>query len=103
MKKSAAHKHAVHAVAVDPSTKDANLKRLRRIEGQVRGIQRMIDEERYCTDIVTQISSIENALRAVSRELVRNHLRHCASHALRSPGKNADAMIEELVSVLVRA
>ncbi len=95
--------HATHAVAVDAKTKTANLKRLRRIEGQVRGIQRMIEDERYCTDIVTQISSIEHALRAVSRELVRNHIRHCARHALSSSSKESEAMVEELVKVLVQS
>ena len=62
------------AVAVDPEAKERNLKRLRRIEGQVRGLQKMVEEDRYCADILTQISSVHEALRAVGRELMRNHL-----------------------------
>ena len=67
------------AVGVDADGKERNLKRLRRIEGQVRGIQKMVDEERYCADVLTQISSVHEALRAVARELMRNHLKHCAT------------------------
>ena len=69
------------AVAVDASIKTSNLKRLNRIEGQVRGIARMVEEERYCADIIIQIASVQEALRGVSRELMRNHLRHCATHS----------------------
>ncbi len=72
------------AVGTDPDIKTRNLKRLRRIEGQVRGLQKMVDEDRYCADIMTQISSVHEALRAVGRELMRNHLKHCASAAIRS-------------------
>ncbi len=63
------------AVAVDPSIKSENTKRLRRIEGQVRGLQRMVVEERYCADILVQISSVQEALRSVAKSLLRNHLR----------------------------
>jgi len=69
------------AVAVDAAIKSSNLKRLNRIEGQVRGIARMVEEERYCADIIIQIASAQEALRGVSRELMRNHLRHCATHS----------------------
>ena len=62
------------AIAVDPEVKERNLKRLRRIEGQVRGLQKMVDEDRYCADVLTQISSVHEALRSVGRELMRNHL-----------------------------
>src|ERR671925_630071 len=72
------------AVAVDADIKDKNLKRLRRIEGQVRGIQKMVEEDRYCADIMTQISSVHEALRAVARELMRNHLKHCATAAIKA-------------------
>src|SRR5690242_13466487 len=78
------------AVGVDPEIKDRNLKRLRRIEGQVRGLQRMVDEERYCADIMTQIASVQEALRAVGRELMRNHLRHCVASAIRSGDAQAE-------------
>jgi len=90
------------ALAVDPDAKARNLKRLRRIEGQVRGLQKMIDEDRYCADILTQISSVHEALRAVGRELMRNHLRHCASSAIAAGGPEAEAMYDELVGLMYR-
>jgi CsoR family transcriptional regulator, copper-sensing transcriptional repressor len=93
---------ARHAVAVDADVKDRNLKRLRRIEGQVRGLQKMVDEDRYCADIMTQISSVQEALRAVGRELMRNHLKHCASAAIRASGADAEAMYDELVDLMYR-
>ena len=80
--------------------KSRNLKRLRRIEGQVRGLQKMIGEDRYCADILTQVSSVQEALRAVARELMRNHLKHCAAGAIRAGGTQADSMYEELVDLM---
>ena len=96
-----AHPRARKAVAVDSEIKSSNLKRLRRIEGQVRGLQRLVNEERYCADILVQIASVQEALRSVGRALMRNHLRHCASEAIRdlSPGR-ADAMHEELLNLM---
>ena len=88
------------AVGVDADAKERNLKRLRRIEGQVRGLQKMVDEDRYCADIMTQISSVQEALRSVGRELMRNHLKHCASAAIRSSDPDADAMYDELVDLM---
>ena len=64
--------------------RDAISKRLRRIEGQVRGLQRMVEDDRYCADIMTQIASVQQALRSVGRALMQNHLRHCATEAFRS-------------------
>jgi DNA-binding FrmR family transcriptional regulator len=90
------------AVAVDPDVKDRNLKRLRRIEGQVRGLQKMVDEDRYCADIMTQIASVHEALRAVGRELMRNHLKHCAATAIRSSDAEAEAMYDELVELMYK-
>ncbi len=90
------------AVAVDADVKDRNVKRLRRIEGQVRGLQKMVAEDRYCADIMTQISSVQEALRAVGRELMRNHLKHCASTAIRSSDEDAEAMYDELVDLMYR-
>ena len=90
------------AVAVDPDVKDRNLKRLRRIEGQVRGLQRMVEEDRYCADIMTQISSVHEALRSVGRELMRNHLKHCAANAIRASGGDAEAMYDELVDLMYK-
>src|ERR1700693_483837 len=68
---------ARRAVAVDPEIKASNQKRLSRIEGQIRGLQRMVSEDRYCADILTQIASVQEALSGVGRQLLRNHLRHC--------------------------
>jgi DNA-binding FrmR family transcriptional regulator len=84
--------------------KARTLTRLKRIEGQVRGLQKMVDEERYCADIMTQIASVHEALRAVGRELMRNHLKHCATEAIRSddPGE-AEAMYDELLDLMYKA
>jgi CsoR family transcriptional regulator, copper-sensing transcriptional repressor len=90
------------AVAVDPDIKARNLTRLRRIEGQVRGIQKMIDEDRYCADIMTQVGSAHEALRSVGRELMRNHLKHCASAAIRGEAAQAEAMYDELVDMMYK-
>ena len=90
------------AVGVDAAVKERNLKRLRRIEGQVRGLQRMVEEDRYCADIMTQISSVHEALRSVGRELMRNHLKHCASSAIGSGGDQAEAMYDELVEMMYK-
>lgn len=89
------------AVAVDPQLKESNRKRLRRIEGQIRGLQKMVEEERYCADIITQVASVQEALRGVARNLMRNHLRHCAAEALRS-GKpeESEAMYDELLDLI---
>jgi DNA-binding FrmR family transcriptional regulator len=88
------------AVAVDPQIKDRNQKRLRRIEGQVRGLQKMVDEDRYCADILVQISSVQEALRSVGRELLRNHLKHCATAAIRASDAEAEEMYDELVEMM---
>ncbi len=91
------------AVAVDPEIKQSNLKRLRRIEGQVRGLQKMVDDERYCTDIVIQIASVQEALRGVARALTQSHLRHCATEAIRSGDeKRMSDQYEELLDLIYR-
>ncbi len=90
------------AVGVDGDIKERNLKRLRRIEGQVRGLQKMVEADRYCADIMTQISSVHEALRSVGRELMRNHLKHCASAAIRSTGADAEQMYDELVDMMYK-
>jgi DNA-binding FrmR family transcriptional regulator len=90
------------AVAVDPDIKARNLKRLRRIEGQVRGIQKMIEDDRYCADVMTQIASVHEALRAVGQELMRNHLRHCATSAIKAGSHDAEAMYDELIDMMYR-
>jgi CsoR family transcriptional regulator, copper-sensing transcriptional repressor len=88
------------AIAVDAASKERNLTRLRRIEGQVRGLQKMVQEDRYCADVLTQISAVHEALRAVGRELMRNHLKHCATHAIRDTPRAADAMYDELMGMM---
>ena len=90
------------AAGVEPDIKDRNLKRLRRIEGQVRGLQKMVEEDRYCPDILTQISSVHEALRSVGRELMRNHLKHCATQAIRAGEGDAEAMYDELIEMMYK-
>jgi DNA-binding FrmR family transcriptional regulator len=79
-------------------------KRLGRIEGQVRGLSRMVDEDRYCIDIVTQISAVRAALRRVEEEILRDHVAHCVEHAITS-GNKADQRekIAELMEVIGRS
>ena len=92
------------AAGVEPEIKEKNLKRLRRIEGQVRGLQKMVDEERYCADVLAQVSSVQEALRGVGRSLLQNHLKHCATQAIRSGDPTqADAMYEELMDLMSRS
>ena len=91
-----------HAVGVDFDAKERNLTRLRRIEGQVRGLHKMVEEDRYCADILTQISSVQEALRAVGRELLRNHLKHCATSAIKVGSDEAEAMYDELVELMYK-
>jgi CsoR family transcriptional regulator, copper-sensing transcriptional repressor len=93
-----------HALGVDPELKHAALTRLRRIEGQVRGLQKMVEEERYCADVLTQVSSVQEALRGVGRTLLHNHLRHCATTAIRSGDPaQAEAMYDELMELMYRS
>jgi DNA-binding FrmR family transcriptional regulator len=90
------------AVAVDADIKDRNLKRLRRIEGQVRGLQGMVENDRYCADIMMQIASVQEALRGVGRELMRNHLKHCAASAIRAGESEANEMYDELIELMYK-
>ena len=89
-----------HATHVPHETKVALAKRLRRIEGQVRGLQKMVDEERYCADVLVQIASVQEALRGVGRLLLQNHLSHCAATAIRSGDPvEAERVVSELVAL----
>ena len=88
------------AVAVDPEVKTAAVTRLRRIEGQVRGLQRMVDEERYCPEILTQMASVQEALRAVARSLMRNHLKHCV--AMAHGRSDSERVYNELLELIFR-
>ncbi len=89
-------------MTVDARLKARTLTRLRRIEGQVRGLHRMVDDDRYCADVLTQLSSVQEALRAVGREVLRHHLKHCATTAIRKGDGPADAMYDELVDLMYR-
>ena len=91
------------AAGVDPEIKAANLKRLRRIEGQVRGIQKMVEEDRYCADTLTQIAAVQQALKGVSRELVRNHLKHCLADAMREGDEAFERVCDELAEIVHRS
>jgi len=90
------------AIHVDADARKRNLTRLKRIEGQVRGIQKMVEDDRYCADILMQISSVNEALRAVSRELMRNHLKYCATQAIKKGNADAEQMYDELVELMHR-
>ena len=94
---------SAHALAVDPDAKRSIGSRLKRIEGQVRGLQKMIEEERYCADVLMQLSSVQEALRGTGRALLHNHLKHCATEAIRSgdPDK-AEAMYDELMELMYK-
>jgi CsoR family transcriptional regulator, copper-sensing transcriptional repressor len=85
-------------------TKAAVLKRLNRIEGQVRGLSRMVDEDRYCIDIVTQVTAVRAALRRAEEEILRDHVSHCVEHAIASGDKREQRKkITEIIDVLGRS
>ena len=93
-----------HAVGVDPELKQSVTNRLRRIEGQVRGLQKMVEEERYRADVLTQIASVQEALRGVGRQMLHNHLRHCATEAIRSgDAAQAETVYREIVDLAFKA
>ena len=82
--------------------KDDYLKRLRRIEGQVRGLQRMVDEDKYCIDILTQVSAVTRALQAVAIGLLEDHLGHCVAEAVAAGDASASAKITEATDAVAR-
>lgn len=83
-------------------TKDAYLNRLRRIEGQVRGLHRMVEQDTYCIDVLTQISATTRALEAVALGLLDEHLSHCVTQAIHAGGQNADDKIKEASAAIAR-
>lgn len=86
------------------ASKDQLQKRLRRVEGQVRGIEGMVEEDRYCIDIVTQISAVRAALRRVEEEILRDHVAHCVEHAISSGDADEQRQkVAELMDVLSRS
>ena len=94
------HEHAHQHGYAD--SKDAHLKRLRRIEGQVRGIQRMIDDDVYCIDILTQVSAATKALESLALVLLDDHIRHCVTEAIQAGGDEADAKVTEATAAIAR-
>jgi CsoR family transcriptional regulator, copper-sensing transcriptional repressor len=99
MDKTTANNTKVRGYAAD---KAAYQKRLRRIEGQVRGIARMVDEDTYCIDILTQVSAVTKAMQAVALGLLEDHLAHCVREAVAEGGEEADAKIKEASDAIAR-
>jgi DNA-binding FrmR family transcriptional regulator len=91
-----------HAARVSPSARTANLRRLKRIEGQVRGLQRMVEDDRYCPEIIAQIASVQQALRGVGRELLRQHLTHCVADASAKGPAETERTYDELLELVYR-
>ncbi|MCY7373546.1 MAG: metal-sensitive transcriptional regulator [Spirochaetaceae bacterium] len=90
---------AIHGYS---ARKDSHLKRLRRVEGQVRGLQRMVEEDQYCIDILTQVSAATKALQSFSLELLDEHLAHCVVQAARRGGTEADEKVREASEAIAR-
>jgi len=82
--------------------RDEYLRRLKRIEGQARGLQRMVDEEQYCIDILTQVSAMTKALESVALAMLEEHLSHCVVRAARAGGEEADTKIKEASEAIAR-
>jgi CsoR family transcriptional regulator, copper-sensing transcriptional repressor len=82
--------------------KQAHLKRLRRVEGQIRGLQRMVEEDVYCIDVLTQVSAATRALESVALVLLEEHLNHCVAHAIHAGGAEADAKVKEATAAIAR-
>jgi DNA-binding FrmR family transcriptional regulator len=102
-KKTNSQKSAHRAMPRDESARQDLLLRLRRVEGQVRGVQKMVEEDRYCPDVLVQMSAIHESLRAVERILMKDHLQHCATEALRSgDDKQAQRTYNELTELFYR-
>jgi DNA-binding FrmR family transcriptional regulator len=88
---------------MDAALKEQALDRLKKIEGQVRGLQRMVEDERYCGDVLVQVASVHEALRGVGKLLMRNHLRHCVTDALQSGDEHdREAAYAEVLDLMYR-
>jgi len=86
------------------AAKSSTLKRLARVEGQVRGLARMVEEDRYCIDVVTQITAVRAALRRIEEEVLRDHVAHCVEHAIASGDPTEQRRkVAELMEVFARA
>ena len=99
---AAPHEATAHAHRGYTSEKAAYLRRLKLIEGQVRGIARMVDEDKYCIDVLTQVAAATSALKAVSLGLLGDHLSHCVADAARSGGPEADEKLDEALQAITR-
>jgi DNA-binding FrmR family transcriptional regulator len=95
---TAKHQHSY----IHNKTKEDYLKRLRRIEGQARGLQRMVDEEQYCIEILTQVSAMTKALQSVALGLLDEHMAHCVVDAVRDGGSEADIKLKEASDAIAR-
>ncbi|MCF6472646.1 metal-sensitive transcriptional regulator [Nonomuraea sp. MG754425] len=84
------------------ATKQDHAMRLRRVEGQIRGLQRMVEDDKYCIDILTQVSAATSALKAFSLSLLEDHLAHCVAEAARKGGPEADAKVKEATDAIAR-
>ncbi len=91
-----------HAMGIAEHTKTDLTRRLARIRGQVEGISRMVEEERYCPDILQQFAAVHSALRSAEKELLANHLEHCATRAISDGGDAADDVRREIVDLFHR-
>jgi CsoR family transcriptional regulator, copper-sensing transcriptional repressor len=100
MTSSATHTHQAPGYA---DRRADHLRRLNKIEGQVRGIARMVDEDRYCIDVLTQVSAVTRALHEVALGLLDGHLRHCVVDAARSDSTDAQTKLDELTTTLRQA
>ena len=102
-KSSRSNHRPARALHVPQETRQQLLLRLKRIEGQVRGLQRMVEEERYCPEIMEQVSAVHESLRGVGRLLLRNHLDHCVTDAIRSEDQaRSQRMYEELAALFFK-
>ena len=91
-----------HAMGIPPATRDDLRRRLARIRGQVEGLARMVEDDRYCPDILNQFAAVHSALRSAERELLASHLERCATHAMAGGGDDAAEVRRELVDLLHR-
>ncbi|MET9064819.1 metal-sensitive transcriptional regulator [Streptosporangium sandarakinum] len=89
----------MHGYSAD---KQAYLTRLRRVEGQIRGLQRMVEEDSYCIDVLTQVSAATRALQAVALGLLEDHVRHCVADAINSGGPEAEEKVKEASAAIAR-
>jgi len=91
-----------HAAHMEPELKEQALTRLKRIEGQIRGLQRLVEEERYCGDVLVQVASVHEALRGVGKLLMRNHLQHCITDALQGDERDREQAYAEVLDLMYK-